>query len=129
MPIQADWDNDTQTVIRIHAHDPWTIEEYSQATLQAYSMMESLTACVHVIIDFTDAYSFPKNMLSGASGANVHIHPRQGLVVIVKISPYLRAVIKATLRVFPRLKHNVFFTQTVQEAYTLIQTMPVMPRL
>ena len=128
MPIQADWDNEEKTVIRIHAHDPWTTEEYSEATLHGCSLMESAEGCIHIIIDFTDAHSFPKNILSGASGAKIHIHPRQGLVIVVKISPYLRAVIKATLRVFPRLRHNVVFTQTVQEAYTLIRTQPVKPR-
>lgn len=128
MPIQADWDNDTRTIIRIHVSDPWTIDDYSLATLHAYSLMEGADGCVHVIIDFTDAYSFPKDMLSGASAEKVHLHPRQGLVVIVKISPYLRAVIKATLRVFPRMRQNLFFTQTVQEAYTLIQTQPIKPR-
>jgi len=128
MPINADWDNEDRTVIRIHVMDPWTTDEYSHATLHAWSLMEEVNYSVHLIIDFTDAHGFPKNMLASAPTTNSHIHPRQGLVVGVKINPYFRALMKAAIRVFPRLGHDLFFTQTLQNAHTLIRTQSITPR-
>jgi hypothetical protein len=127
MPITAHWDNEDRTVIRIHLDDPWNMDEYTKATASAWSLIDSVTYTVHLIIDFTDAATFPKNMLSGAMRTNSHIHPRQGLVVGVKISPYLRAVMRVAVRVFPRLGQNLFFTQTLKEAYDLIQKQSSKP--
>jgi hypothetical protein len=128
MPVSADWDNEAHTVVRVQIHDPWDTQQYSQATLQAWSLIESVDHTVDLIIDFTDAYSFPKSILSQASITNIHIHPRQGLVIGVKISPYLQAVIKTTIRVFPRLGHKLCFVQTVQDAYELIQKQTIKPQ-
>ena len=125
MSITAKWDNEDYTVIRIQLHDPWEGEEYSQATLHAWSLMETVNHTVHLIIDFSDASTFPKNMLLQAPATNSHIHLRQGLVIVVKITPYLQAVMRVAIRVFPRLGQNLFFTQTVQEAYDLIQARSI----
>lgn len=128
MSINAEWDNDDQTVVRIEVHDPWTIEEYTEANARSWSLLETVEHTVHLILDFTHAYSFPKDLLSGAKITNSQIHPRQGLVIAVKISPYLHAIMKAAIRAFPRLGHNLFFAQTVQDAYHLIQKQAVKPR-
>jgi len=121
MPVSAEWDNESQTIIRIRIDDPWDLDEYSQATLHAWSLMQTVDYSVHLIIDLTDTFTFPKNLLSAAPTINSHVHPRQGLVIGVKISPYLQAVMRVAIRVFPRLGQNVLFTQTLQEAYALIQ--------
>lgn len=121
MPVSAEWDNEAQTIIRIYIDDPWSIDDYNQATLHAWSLMETVDYSVHLIVDLTDTFTFPKNLLSAAPTTNSHVHRRQGLVVGVKISPYLRAVMRVAIRVFPRLGQNVLFTQTLQEAYDLIQ--------
>jgi hypothetical protein len=127
MPIHTDWDNEGHTVIRIQVTDPWEIDEYSQATLHAWSLMETVDYSVHLIIDFTHVYTFPKNMLSGAPAVNSHIHPRQSLVIGVKINPFFRGVMRVATRVFPRLGNNLFFTQTVPEAYELITKYAAKP--
>jgi hypothetical protein len=109
MPISAEWDNREHTIVRIQVTDPWTIEEYTQAGTRSWDLIETVNHPVHLIIDFTHAYSFPKNLLASAPTTHSQIHPRQALVVGVRISPYLQAVMKAAIRVFPRLGHNLFF--------------------
>jgi len=84
-------------------------------------LIETVDHSVHIVVDFTDVFTFPKNLLSGASTTNSQIHPRQGLVIGVKVSLYLQTVMRIAARFFPRLGHNVFFTQTLPEAYDLIR--------
>lgn len=121
MTVQAEWYNEEKTIIRIHAHDPWAIDEYSWAVQHAWSLIESVENPVHIIIDFTDVRSFPRNLLSAAPTTNKHIHPRQRLVVAVNISPYLQTMMRVAIRVFPRLGQNLLFAQNLQDAYDLIQ--------
>jgi hypothetical protein len=121
MPIRADWDNEAHTIIRYHVQGPWELEEYGKANFHTWSMIESVRHPVSVIVDFTDAHGFPRNLLSFASTTNSQIHPRQHLIVGVRISPYLQTIVRLAVRVFPKLGHNLFFTQTLAEAYEIIQ--------
>lgn len=121
MPISPQWDNENHTIIRYHTQGDWELEEYSRANFHTWSMIESVDHPVHVIVDFTHANGFPKNLLSFASTTNSQIHPRQSLIIGVKISPYLQTVVGLAVRVFPRLGHNLFFTKTLAEAYEIIQ--------
>ena len=121
MPVRAQWDNEDHTIIRYPMQDPWELAEYSEATGHVWTLIETVDHFVHIIVDFTDVYSFPRNLLSGASTTNSQLHPRQGLVIGVKVSPYLQTVVRIAARFFPRLGQNVFFTQTLPEAYDLIR--------
>jgi hypothetical protein len=121
MPITAQWDNQERTIIRYHAQGAWELDEYSRANFHTWSMIDSVSHPVHVIVDFTHASGFPKNLLSFASTTNSQIHSRQNLIIGVKVSPYLQTVVKLAVRVFPRLGHNLFFTQTLAQAYEIIQ--------
>ena len=121
MPVRAQWDNEDHTIIRYPMQDPWELAEYSEATGHVWTLIETVDHFVHIIVDFTDVYSFPRNLLSEASTTNSQLHPRQGLVIGVKVSPYLQTVVRIAARFFPRLGQNVFFTQTLPEAYDLIR--------
>lgn len=122
MPINVEWDNEERTIIRYDIRDPWHLPEYSRALFHTWSMIESVEHSVHVVVDFTHAMSFPRNLLSNAASTNNQLHPRQGLVIGIKVSPYLQMMVRVATRVFPRLGHNVFFVATLQDAYTLIKT-------
>lgn len=122
MPINVEWDNEERTIIRYHVGDPWQLPEYSRALFHTWAMIESVEHSVHVVVDFTHAISFPKNLLSNASSTNNQIHPRQALVIGVKVSPYLQMIVRVAARAFPRLGRNVFFVPTLQEAYIMIKT-------
>src|ERR1700753_3307036 len=100
MPINVAWDNEAHTIIRYDVRDPWELPEYSKALFHTWSMIESVKHPVHVIVDFTIFFSFPKNLLSIASNTNNQLHPRQELVIGVKVSPYLQAVVGLAVRVF-----------------------------
>jgi hypothetical protein len=121
MPINAQWDNQSHTIIRYHVQGSWELEEYSRANFHTWTMIDSVEHPVHVIVDFTNANGFPKNLLSFASTTNSQIHPRQELIIGVKIPTYLQTVVGLAVRAFPRLGHNLFFTQTLAEAYDIIQ--------
>jgi hypothetical protein len=116
MPVYAEWDDEAQTIIRIHLHDPWTMNEYIEASSHVRTLMLSVSYPVHVIVDLTEMVSFPKDLLSGAPTINSHLLPNQGLMVGVKYSPYIRAIAKVVSRVFPRLTKNLHFVHTLAEA-------------
>jgi len=120
MPIYTEWDNDARTIIRIHIHDSWDMSEYIQASQTTRHMMESVSYPVHLIVDLTDMKGLPKNMLSGVPAIHAHLLPDQGLVIGVRYPPYVRAIVRAAIRVFPRFGHNLHFAQTLREARDMI---------
>lgn len=121
MPINAQWDNKERTIIRYHVQGTWQLEDYARANFHTWSMIDSVSHPVHVIVDFTHAGTFPKNLLSFATTTNSQIHPRQELIIGVRISSYLQTVVKLAVRLFPKLGHNLHFTQTLDQAYELIR--------
>ena len=121
MPVYAEWDSEDHTIIRLHLHDPWELAEYIEASSQTRTMMLSVSYPVHLIVDLSDSFRLPKNLLRNVGAINSHILPDQGLVVAVKYSPYARAVMRVAMRVFPKLGRNVVFAHSLQEAYEIIR--------
>lgn len=120
MPIYAEWDNSNHTIIRIHVHDPWKIEEYFEGTDHAHVLMSTVAHPVHLLYDLTDSFNVPRDLLSSLRRIDQHFVPPQGLTICVKTPLYLKAVMQMGIRVFPRLGHNLFFIETLQDAYDLI---------
>jgi hypothetical protein len=121
MPVYAEWDDEAQTTIRIHIHDPWEISEYIQASGHTHLLMASVTYPVHLIVDLSIITSSPKALADILLDKNLatldsHILPNQGLVIGVKYSPYLRAVTKTVARKYPRLNLNMHYVHTLAEA-------------
>jgi hypothetical protein len=121
MPIYAEWDNESRSIIRIYLHDPWELSEYFQAAEQARALADTVTHRVHLIYDLTDSFNVPLNLLPSIRAIEKRFVPPQGITICVKTSPYLRTIMKMGIRVFPHLGHNLFFTDTLQEAYDLIK--------
>ena len=120
MPIYAEWGNENHTIIRIHLHDPWLLSEYFQAVSETQSMASTVTHPVHLIYDLSDSFNVPLDLLPSIRAIEKRFVPPQGITVCVKTSPYLRAVMRMGIRVFPHLGHNLFFADSLQEAYKLI---------
>jgi len=129
MPVNVEWDNETHTIIRYDVQDPWELEEYSQALDETWTLIDAECHPVHVVVDLSDAFSFPKHLFSIAVRTNTQIHPRQNFVIGVKVSPYLQTMVRVTARFYPRLGHNLLFAHTLHEAYNIIQTYEVISAL
>jgi hypothetical protein len=121
MPITAEWLNEGHTVIRIHLHDPWELSEYFQAVTHTHTLMSGVTHPVHLVYDLTDSFNVPLNLLSSIRAIEKRFVPPQGITVCVKTSPYLRAVMRMGIRVFPHLGRNLFFADRLEDAYALIE--------
>jgi len=121
MPIYAEWDNESRTIIRIHLHDPWELSEYFQAVDQAQGLASTVTHPVHLIYDLTHSFNVPLNLLSSIRAIEKRFIPPDGITICVKTSPYLRTIMKMGIRVFPHLGHNLFFSDSLQDAYDLIK--------
>lgn len=122
MPVEADWANEVHSIIRVYIHDTWTIEEYLRTSEQIRMMMLTTAHPVHLIFDVTDMIGYPRDIFSHIPTINSHILPGQGLVIGVKYSPYLKAIVRIAARVFPRIGHNLHFVQTLADAYALTET-------
>lgn len=120
MPISTEWDNHRHTIIRIHLYDPWDLNEYFEAVHQAQELANTVPHPVHLIYDLTDAFYVPLNLLSSIRAIEKRFIPPRGITVCVKVSAYLKSIMKMGIRLFPHLGQNLFFADTLDEAYHII---------
>ena len=130
MPITYEWDNPEQTILLETFEGRWTLEEYHTLVDAAADMLNSVEGYVHVIADFSQSRSSPKNIMSGARYAEKRLPRNQGVVVFVQPNVIFQAFIRVAQQLNFRAARHLLLADDLDEARQMIaEHAPLLPAL
>lgn len=123
MPVNIEWDNDDQTIVRMEMVGHWTWDEAYAGAERGYAMLQSVEYEVGVIIDFSRSAGLPPNALPNARRMIQRRHPRTGLTVFVGANTLFMALWNVFAKVYTLFaqKQNSIFAATVAEARRILE--------
>ena len=120
MPINVVWDNNAKTIIRQIYTGRLILQDYIVATNELEQMAKEVTHTVHSLMDRTDVTSAPGIVLPAMRYANSHVPPNLGLRVIIKGDMFTHVIVDIGRRVAPRLIHDIYFVDSLEEGRAVI---------
>lgn len=121
MPIQIDWLNTEQTVIYVRFLGNWNRQSYMTLIDTAKSMMESVSSKVHLIHDFSQSSSTPRDLLVGMQYANKQLVPNQGLTVLVNANSVIQAYVLMAKRTGLPVASQIYYATSKEDALQVIK--------
>jgi hypothetical protein len=121
MPAIVGWENAEKTIIRQQLTGDWTFEEYTNSAKETQMLTGSVAHTVHVIIDFTETKSYPTKMLSVGSSLDRNLPANQGVVVVIQVPAYIRALFEVMGKLYPKVTQNSFEANSLEEAHAIIR--------
>lgn len=121
MGIHAQWDNETKTAIHSVADGEWDWDDAYAITMQINAMIESVQRKVDLIIgdDMPLRGKVPPNAVTHWRNAYRNLHPNAGLIVIVGVDPFVRALMNAVIKL-TRSDHRIKMVGTLAQARALV---------
>ncbi len=120
MPIQVVWDDEAKTTIRQIYSGKLTLQDYITSTDTVELMAKSVSHTVHSLMDRTGVISAPKIVLPAMRYANNHVPPNLGIRVVIKADMFTHVIVDIGRRVAPRLIHDIYFVDTLEEGRAFI---------
>ncbi len=121
MPVQVEWDDDDRRIIRQVYSGYITLDDYTQAVDQVAEMVSQVPHTVHSIMDRRAITASPSSALPALLYANRRLPGNLGLRLVIAPSIYTRMIVNIGRRVAPRVIHQVYFAETLEEARLIIQ--------
>jgi len=122
MGVSIRWLDDSKIVLSLEFESPWTWEEFSNASEQVNTMLDTLDHVADVIIDFRKSKGLPAGFLSQARKMGSKSHPKRGIVVIVGANRFIQVAVDTVRAVYRQIVKNIQIADTVEEAQALLAT-------
>jgi len=120
MPVMVIWDNKEKTIIRQIYSGDTSHQDYIQAVDEFAALASSVSHIVHSIMDRREIESAPSVNISGLRYGNQHMPANVGLRVVVKPGLFTQIMVDVGKRIAPNLVQQVYFVDTLEEAYAII---------
>ena len=120
MPIQIDWFNQEHTIISARFMGKWNRHSYTMLIDIAKSMIETVEHHVHLIFDFSQSQSAPRDLLVGMQYANKQILPNQGLTVYINANSVILAYVLMAKRTGLPLASRIFYAESKDAALQIL---------
>ncbi|MBA3869848.1 MAG: hypothetical protein H0X30_11945, partial [Anaerolineae bacterium] len=117
---QVVWDDETKIAIRQIYMGGLTLQDYITATDVLAQMAKSVPYTVHSLMDRTGVTSAPGIVLPAMRYANNHVPPNLGIRVVIKGDMFTHVIVDIGRRVAPRLVHDIYFADTLDEGRAII---------
>jgi hypothetical protein len=121
MGIRVVWDDADYRILRQVYPAHWTLEDFEHIVQRSNKLLRGLRHTVHIIADGRGSGGAP-NILTLARKVNASVPDNQGVVVVVGADPNTRRNIEAARRIAPRATGNLYFAQSLEDAYGIIMT-------
>ncbi|MFC1959902.1 hypothetical protein ACFLYO_04260 [Chloroflexota bacterium] len=125
MPISVIWDDEEHTILRYLLEGTWQWSEFRPVIAEADGLSRTVDHRVDIIADLTTSAPLPVRnafptlkYMAELSSDNV----LQGVFVVVGGGGFVRALGKTFAQVYAGVGARIAFSDTLDEAYALIQT-------
>jgi hypothetical protein len=120
MPVQVVWDDETKSTIRQIYSGNLTLQDYITATDVLAQTAKSVPHTIHSLMDRTEVTSAPGVVLPAMRYANNHVPSNLGIRVVIKGDMFTHVIIDIGRRIAPRLVHDIYFADTLDEGRAII---------
>jgi hypothetical protein len=120
MPIQVVWDDESKNTIRQIYSGKLTLQDYIIATDTVEVMAKEVAHTVHSLMDRSEVVSAPGIVLPAMRYANSHVPPNLGIRIIIKGDMFTHVIVDIGRRMAPRLVHDIYFVDTLEEGRAVI---------
>src|SRR5262245_37024169 len=121
MSITVDWDNSDHSVIRYIYRDKLIWDELYAAIASGHRLMDVANGTVDIIVDVSKSKLISTNALPRSRQAMQMVHPRQGIVIVVGASVWLRSLVDLYHRIYGKDQQKFWMVDSVEEAHQLIR--------
>jgi hypothetical protein len=121
MAIQVSWMDESKTVLVARYAGEWTMGDYFRFVEEREALIMAQAHKVHIVYDYSDSTSTPKDLLAGAQYANKHMPNNQGIVVLLKANPVIKAFMLMAKRTGLPVTRYVYTAESKEEALSLIE--------
>jgi hypothetical protein len=119
MRIPVVWENDDKTVVRFDERGSWTWAEFDEAVDRIVALIRSVPHRVNIIV--LSPERFPSGFPLVHFQRVVLLLPHNtGKIVLINNSPFQRRLNNILMTIFPALKKQVVFVDSVDEAYEVL---------
>lgn len=120
MPVNVGWYGKSHRLIQARFVGQWDVADFMTTLENSASLMSQVDHIVHMIYNFNDSTSTPRDLLAGFHFANRILPANQGVVVYVRANAVIKAFILMAKRTgLPASKH-IYNADTREEAYQII---------
>lgn len=120
MPISLNWYGTSQRMILARFTDEWDVSDYITAYQNSVNLMQQVSYPVHMIYDFRESITTPRDMLGGFQHINKLLPPNQGVVVYVGANSVMKAFVMMAKRMGLRTAKYIYLVDSTEDAYRII---------
>jgi hypothetical protein len=121
MSIEINWLDDSHTIIAVHFIGEWNLQSYQTIVDASAQMMQTVANPVHLIHDFSQSHSAPRDLLAGIHYANKRLSSNQGISVLVNANSVIKAYILMAKHTGLPAAMRVYHAHSQEEALQVIQ--------
>ncbi len=121
MSVDIAWDNAEKTIIKVTFDQQWETGDMFRIINKGTSMMLTVTHKVDSIFDFTHSLVSPSKLLSTLERMEETHNDNERLLIIVRANGYLKSLSKVAKLLAPKTFANLYFVDTIAEAYIIIE--------
>ena len=116
MPIEVEWDNAEQTILRLDFHAPWNWEAYEAAVLKSSQLIGTAAQPVVMIVNGATIEQLPQGALSHFRQSEFLVPGNLGCICVVNANPLIRLVISTVGKLSPQIGKRLRIADSLEEA-------------
>ncbi|MGQ9909883.1 MAG: hypothetical protein ACUVS2_13715 [Candidatus Flexifilum sp.] len=126
MPLELYWDDEARTTLLLEVRGAWTWDELMQTMHHVKKVTDSAEHEISAILDLSEGLHLPGGTWLSREALNVARNLLRlgqggtGQVVVVGVSPAIRAIYNALLKMDRRMLGGVTFAATTDEARAIL---------
>jgi hypothetical protein len=127
MGIHTGWWDSQRTILVWTFEGTWGWDEFNRHLLACHQEARALGHRYDAISDMSRCYLLPAGAVTRAHLAAKYAPANLGAMVVVGLRPIFSASVRAFRRIHPRLAGDLYTTNTMQEAITLVERLRAAP--
>lgn len=120
MPVNIGWYGKSQRLIQARFIEQWDVADFITTLENSASLMSQVNHPVHMIFNFNESTSTPRDLMAGFHFANRILPTNQGVVVYVRANAVIKAFILMAKRTGLQATKHIYNADTREEAYQII---------
>lgn len=120
MPVNIGWYGNSQRIIQARFVGYWDVADFITTFENAAALMSQVSHPVHVIYDFEESTSTPRDFLAGLHFANRILPTNQGVVVYVRANAVIKAFVLMAKRTGLPAAQHIYNADTREQAYQIM---------
>lgn len=120
MPINIGWSGSSQRIIQVRFVGEWDVADFITILENSATMMRYVNHPVHVLYDFKESSSTPRDLLAGLHFANRILPTNQGVVVYINANSVIKAFILMAKRMGLPASKFIYNADSREQAYQIM---------